>query len=117
MQVTKEPIGHKGARLTSQISLPGRYLVYVPDGSMTGRQALWHAVELVPAGLLPWAIGLGGRWYFAGAMALGLFYLYHAARFWWDVNDRSVKRLLRASFVYLPLILLLLLLDAQPLAV
>ncbi|MDS1271123.1 Rne/Rng family ribonuclease [Lipingzhangella sp. LS1_29] len=36
VQVTKEPNGHKGARLTSQISLPGRYLVYVPDGSMTG---------------------------------------------------------------------------------
>ncbi|MGI8336444.1 Rne/Rng family ribonuclease [Actinomadura scrupuli] len=36
VQVTKDPLGHKGARLTSQISLPGRYLVYVPDGSMTG---------------------------------------------------------------------------------
>src|SRR5690606_19693958 len=36
VQVTKDPIGHKGARLTSQITLPGRYLVYVPDGSMTG---------------------------------------------------------------------------------
>ncbi len=36
VQVTKDPIGHKGARLTSQISLPGRYLVYVPEGSMTG---------------------------------------------------------------------------------
>ena len=36
VQVTKDPIGHKGARLTSQVSLPGRYLVYVPDGSMTG---------------------------------------------------------------------------------
>ena len=36
MQVTKDPIGHKGARLTSQVSLPGRYLVYVPEGRMTG---------------------------------------------------------------------------------
>ncbi len=36
VQVTKDPMGHKGARLTSQISLPGRYLVYVPRGSMTG---------------------------------------------------------------------------------
>jgi ribonuclease E len=36
VQVTKDPMGQKGARLTSQISLPGRYLVYVPDGSMTG---------------------------------------------------------------------------------
>ena len=36
VQVTKDPIGHKGARLTSQISLPGRYLVYVPGGAMNG---------------------------------------------------------------------------------
>ena len=36
VQVSKDPIGHKGARLTSQISLPGRYLVYVPESSMTG---------------------------------------------------------------------------------
>ncbi|MBF4462255.1 MULTISPECIES: Rne/Rng family ribonuclease [unclassified Rathayibacter] len=36
VQVTKDPIGHKGARLTSQVSLPGRYLVYVPNGSMNG---------------------------------------------------------------------------------
>ena len=36
VQVTKDPIGHKGARLTSQISLPGRFLVYVPGGAMTG---------------------------------------------------------------------------------
>src|SRR5665648_499299 len=36
VQVTKDPIGHKGARLTSQVSLPGRYLVYVPDGNMMG---------------------------------------------------------------------------------
>jgi len=36
VQVTKDPIGHKGARLTSQVSLPGRFLVYVPGNSMTG---------------------------------------------------------------------------------
>ncbi|HET7355220.1 MAG TPA: Rne/Rng family ribonuclease [Nocardioidaceae bacterium] len=36
VQVTKDPIGHKGARLTSQISLPGRFLVYVPDGTTSG---------------------------------------------------------------------------------
>ena len=36
VQVTKDPVGQKGARLTSQVSLPGRFLVYVPDGSMTG---------------------------------------------------------------------------------
>lgn len=36
VQVTKDPVGHKGARLTSQISLPGRFLVYVPGGAMNG---------------------------------------------------------------------------------
>ncbi|MBC6449699.1 translation initiation factor IF-2 N-terminal domain-containing protein [Actinokineospora xionganensis] len=36
VQVTKDPIGHKGARLTTQISLPGRFLVYVPGGGATG---------------------------------------------------------------------------------
>ena len=36
VQVTKDPVGHKGARLTSQISLPGRFLVYVPAGGMNG---------------------------------------------------------------------------------
>ncbi len=36
VQVTKDPIGHKGARLTAQISLPGRFLVFVPGNTMTG---------------------------------------------------------------------------------
>jgi len=36
VQVTKDPVGHKGARLTSQISLAGRFLVYVPDGTTSG---------------------------------------------------------------------------------
>jgi ribonuclease E len=36
VQVSKDPVGHKGARLTSQVTLPGRYLVYVPDGTTSG---------------------------------------------------------------------------------
>ena len=36
VQVTKDPIGQKGARLTSQISLPGRHVVFVPGGGMSG---------------------------------------------------------------------------------
>ncbi|GAB2765404.1 hypothetical protein GCM10027020_17280 [Nocardioides salsibiostraticola] len=36
VQVTKDPVGHKGARLTSQISMAGRFLVYVPDGTTSG---------------------------------------------------------------------------------
>ena len=36
MQVTKDPIGHKGARLTSHVALSGRHLVYVPNGNASG---------------------------------------------------------------------------------
>jgi ribonuclease E len=36
VQVTKDPVGQKGARLTSQVSLPGRFLVYVPGGNVSG---------------------------------------------------------------------------------
>ena len=36
MQVTKDPIGTKGARLSMEVSIPGRYLVYVPDGDGVG---------------------------------------------------------------------------------
>ena len=36
VQVTKDPIGTKGARLSMEVSIPGRYLVYVPDGDGVG---------------------------------------------------------------------------------
>ena len=74
-----------------------------PDGSMTGRQAMWHALELLPAGLIPAcrsAWGAGGT--SPGPSRSGRIYLYHAVRFWLDVNDRTARRLLRASFLYLP---------------
>jgi protoheme IX farnesyltransferase len=81
-------------------------------GRMTGGQAVSYALALVPAGLLPAAIGLAdGRLYFAGALVLGLLYVSAAARFWRDASDLGARRLLRTSFVYLPAILLLLLLS------
>ena len=85
-----------------------------PQGSITGRQAVYYALALVPAGLLPTLVGLAGPFYFAGAFALSLFYLAQSARFWSDVSDQSARRLLRASFVYLPTILLLLLSNPLP---
>ena len=36
VQVTKDPMGHKGARLSSHIALSGRHLVYVPNGNASG---------------------------------------------------------------------------------
>jgi protoheme IX farnesyltransferase len=85
-----------------------------PLGALTGRQAAGYALALVPVGLLPAAIGLAGPCYFAGALALGLFYLASAVRFWSDVSDATARGLLRASFLHLPAILLLLLLNPLP---
>jgi protoheme IX farnesyltransferase len=85
-----------------------------PRGRMTGRQAVSYALALIPAGLLPAVVGLAGPIYFAGAMLLGLLCLVAAARFWLEASDRNARRLLRVSFVYLPAILLLLLLNPVP---
>jgi protoheme IX farnesyltransferase len=83
-------------------------------GRMTGGQAVSYALALIPAGLLPAIVGLAGPIYFAGAMLLGVVYLVAAARFWLEATDRRARRLLRASFVYLPTVLLLLLLNPVP---
>ncbi|HEV3162607.1 MAG TPA: heme o synthase [Isosphaeraceae bacterium] len=85
-----------------------------PLGASTGRQATTYALALIPAGLLPAVVGLAGPYYFAGALALGLFYLAYAARFWSAVSDLTARHLLRASFLYLPAMLLLLLLNPMP---
>ena len=85
-----------------------------PDGAITGRQAAGYALALVPAGLLPAVIGLAGPWYFAGALAFGLFYLVGAVRFWADVSDATARKLLGASFLYLPAVLLILVLNPLP---
>ena len=84
-----------------------------PQGAITGRQAAFHALALVPAALLPSAVGLAGGWYFAGALLLGLFYLAVSVRFWANVSDQTARNLLRASIIYLPLILALLLLNPR----
>jgi len=83
-------------------------------GTTTGCQAVSYALALLPVGLLPATLGLAGRVYFYGALLLGLLYLLEAVRFWWEACDLRARLLLRASFVYLPAILVLLLLDPLP---
>jgi heme o synthase len=80
-------------------------------GRMTGCQAVSYALALIPAGLLPAMIGLAGPLYFIGALMLGLVYLAASFRFWRETSDLTARRLLRTSFIYLPAILLLLLLN------
>ena len=85
-----------------------------PQGALTGRQATSYALALIPAGLLPATIGLAGPVYFVGALVLGLLYLVAAIQFWTGVSESTARRLLRMSFFYLPLVLLLLVLNPLP---
>jgi len=85
-----------------------------PQGALTGRQATSYALALIPAGLLPATIGLAGPVYFIGALVLGLLYLVAAIQFWTGVSESTARRLLRMSFCYLPLVLLLLVLNPLP---
>jgi heme o synthase len=83
-------------------------------GTVTGCHAVSYALALVPAGLLPAMVGMAGPIYFAGAAVLGLVYVGAAAWFWLDVCDARARRLLRTSFVYLPAILILMVLNPLP---
>jgi heme o synthase len=85
-----------------------------PSGSITARQAVIYGLALVPAGLMPAILGMAGPFYFVGALALGLYYFAHAIGFWRGVSDASARRLLYASFWYLPAVLSLLLLNPTP---
>jgi protoheme IX farnesyltransferase len=85
-----------------------------PTGALTGRQAAGYALALIPSGLLPTVVGVAGPWYFAGALVLSVGYFAAALRFWGDVSEDSARRLLRASFLHLPGVLLLLLLNPLP---
>jgi protoheme IX farnesyltransferase len=85
-----------------------------PEGRRTGQQSAVYALILVPGALLPAVVGLAGPVYFAGALVLSLYYLAMAWRFWWDVRDQTARALMRASFIYLPAVFLLLVLNPLP---
>jgi heme o synthase len=82
-----------------------------PDGSRTGRQAVNHTFGLAFASLLPVALGLAGPVYFVGAALLGGLFLFCAFRFSLDLSLAGARRLFLVSIAYLPLLLILMVLD------
>ena len=85
-----------------------------PEGILTARQAVIHSLVLVPVGLLPTVVGVAGVVYFVGSLILGLMYLAASFKFLVNRDDASARGLMKASFIYLPLVLLLLLINPMP---
>ncbi len=85
-------------------------------GERTARQALLYGVALVPVSLLPAALRLAAGVYLLGALALGLGLLACCVLFALSRSSASARRLMFASVLYLPALLLLLVLDRLPLA-
>ena len=81
-----------------------------PSGRRVGAQAMLSALVLLPISLLPAVVDRAGMIYFAWAVALGVGQLCCAAMFLVRLDERAARLLLRASLVYLPLLLLLLML-------
>jgi protoheme IX farnesyltransferase len=82
-----------------------------PDGRQTGRHMVSYCLLLLPVSLGPVALGAAGAVYGSGAVLLGLAFLASAWRFWRTRTAGQARRVMRASLVYLPGLLALLLLD------
>jgi len=82
-----------------------------PQGHRTGRQAVSHTLGLLPVSLCPFLFHLTGLVYLAGALALGLLFLWFAIQFSRDLTINRARQLFYASILYLPLLLAVMVLD------
>ena len=82
-----------------------------PDGSSTFRQILFFSILLIPVSVLPAVLGICGWFYVAGALGLGLFMLRPCLAFGCNRTAPAARRVLKATVLYLPLLLLLIMVD------
>ena len=86
--------------------------VVQPSGKRMFRQTIAFSLLLLVVSLLPTAVGLTGRAYFCGALLSGILIVVVALRFARDRGLADARRLLKATILYLPALLLLITLDA-----
>jgi heme o synthase len=85
--------------------------VVEPDGRSTARQIVLYGIALIPVSLVPSLLGMTGRIYLAGALLLGLWFLYSGVRVALDRTALRARAVLIVSVLYLPLIYGLMLID------
>lgn len=81
------------------------------DGRKTSRTIVLYSLVLLPVSVVPWMSRLAGSTYLFGALFLGLVFLAFGIEVAFSRSKMSARRLLRASVVYLPLLLILMALD------
>lgn len=81
------------------------------ENHRTNRQIIWHAFLLIPVSLYFVVTGALGTFYFWGALFLGIIYLLSSIPLLIDSSIKNAKLLLRTSVVYLPLLLIIILID------
>jgi len=82
-----------------------------PQGHRTGRQALSHALGLLPVSLAPFIFKLTGPLYLVGALVLGLTFIWYALQFSRELTIPRARQLFYVSILYLPLLLAVIVLD------
>ena len=89
--------------------------VIEPEGDSANRQILLHCAALLVVSLLPTLLGLAGAIYFVVALILGLGLLANGVRLAMASTRSGARRLLLASLIYLPVLLIVLALNRVPL--
>ncbi len=87
--------------------------VVEPDGMSTFRQIIIYSVLLLIVSLVPSFIGMSGKVYFVGSAILGLFMLSVGCLLYESKSVQSARKLLKASVIYLPLLIILMVSDAN----
>jgi protoheme IX farnesyltransferase len=85
--------------------------VIEPDGRSTARQMMLYGAALLPVSLMPTVLGLTGSTYLVGTLALGCFFLTVCLAFAFSFSTVAARRVLLASVLYLPAVLLVMVLD------
>jgi protoheme IX farnesyltransferase len=85
--------------------------VVEPDGESTARRILLYSLILIPISMVPKFLAMTGNLYLAGALALGLLFLYAGVRVSLDRTRQQARLVLLASVIYLPVLYGLMLLD------
>ena len=85
--------------------------VIEPNGTRMIRQIFWHLTLLFPVGFLPFIIGMSGNIYLFGTTILTLWYFLSAIPMLKEKSTKNASRILKASVLYLPLLIVIIIID------